>query len=73
MTIKDSDITPVDGKPHIKVYADDDLVTRAEKIVWSMNIRGSAGDYIIAVYRILQAYDILDRETGKTNAASPQK
>lgn len=45
------------------LYAADDLMTRAEKLVWMMGWRGSGiGGRIIDVYRFLQVYEKLDRE-----------
>ncbi len=44
------------------VYADDDLMTRAEKIVHLMGVRGAVGGYAVNVFRLLQAYEKADQE-----------
>jgi hypothetical protein len=45
------------------VTADDDLMTRAEKIVWSLGYRGATGGFAINVYRVLELYAKYDTET----------
>lgn len=42
--------------------AGDDLMTRAEKIVWLLGFRGATGGHALDVFRLLQAYEKLDRE-----------
>lgn len=51
----------------ITVSADDDLMTRAEKIVHVMGMRGAVGGFVINVYRVLQAYEREDREKAELN------
>jgi hypothetical protein len=50
----------------ITLYASDDLMTRAEKIVWMVGYRGAIGGYVLDMYRLLQTYERLDRESALT-------
>ena len=46
----------------LQVYAEDDLMTRAENIVYMMGQRGAVAEYVISMYRLLQTYEKLDVE-----------
>ena len=55
----------------INISADDDLMTRAENIVRLFGYRGAVGNFVLDLYRLLQAYEKLDaaanqdKETGR--------
>lgn len=51
------------------LFADDDLMTRAEKIVWLLGYRGITEHMSVPIFRVLQDYERLDAEA-KTLAAS---
>jgi hypothetical protein len=46
----------------VNVYAEDDLMTRAQKIVHLLGFRGATGGFAVDVFRLLQAYEKADRE-----------
>ena len=56
-------VAPASKEPEsIMLYAGDDLMTRAEKIVHLLGYRGAVGGFVLEVYRMLQTYERLDRE-----------
>ena len=55
----------------VTVYASDDLMTRAEKIVHIMGYRGATAGFAINIYRLLQAYEKADAEERSKLGASP--
>jgi len=46
----------------VMLYANDDLVQRAEKIVYLLGYRGAVGNYVFDVYKTLKLYKELDEE-----------
>jgi len=51
----------------VAIYVEDDLMTRAENIVWLLGFRGETGGVAVNVFRLLQEYkklDMLDKGTG---------
>lgn len=44
------------------LYAGDDLMTRAQKIVHILGFRGDVGGFILETYRMLQKYEQLDKQ-----------
>ena len=46
----------------ITLYAKDDLITRAENVVYLLGYRGAVGNYVIEIYRLLQKYEELDKK-----------
>lgn len=59
--------TSAEPEGMLLAYNTDDLMTRAEKIVYAVGYRGAVGNYVIAVYRVLQAYEKVDSQV----AANP--
>ena len=57
----------------VTVSADDDLMTRAEKIVHVCGFRGAAGGFAVDVFRVLQAYEKADRELAEFNKRAQRK
>lgn len=49
----------------VNVYADDDLMTRAQKIVHLLGFRGATGGHAVDVFRLLQAYEKADRDAAQ--------
>jgi hypothetical protein len=49
-------------KQSIMLYAEDDLVTRAEKIVWILGHRGAVGNFVLEVHRMLKKYEELGQK-----------
>jgi hypothetical protein len=49
-------------KNAVTLYADDDLIARAEKLVYLMGIRGSTGDHVLTIYKALKLYAALDKQ-----------
>lgn len=52
--------------PTRDIFASDDLVRRAENIVWSLGFRGATGDLVLGVRQVLKAYAELDARTEGT-------
>lgn len=49
-------------KPEVRsISSDDDLLKRAENIVWCMGIRGAVENYVLAVFKALRQYETLDK------------
>lgn len=48
-------------KKNIILYASDDLVQRAENIVYLLGYRGAIGGYVLDVHNLLRTYAELDR------------
>ena len=59
----------MDEDGSVMVRAEDDLMTRAEKIVHVLGYRGAIGGFVINVYRVLQAYEKADREKAAQKAS----
>ena len=54
----------------VTATANDDLMTRAEKIVWLLGFRGAIGGHAVDVFRLLQAYEKLDRDKAAAKTES---
>jgi hypothetical protein len=44
------------------ISACDDLLTRAENIVWIMGYRGAVGNFVLNVHHLLREYERADQE-----------
>jgi hypothetical protein len=47
----------------VELRPDDDLMTRAERIVVVMGITGATDKFILSAYRVLKAYQQLDQRS----------
>ena len=54
----------------VTATAADDLMTRAEKVVWLLGFRGATGGHAVDVFRLLQAYEKLDRDKAAAKTES---
>lgn len=61
---------PIPDGNSVILHASDDLMTRAQNIVHILGYRGAVGNFVVDVYRVLQRYEALDRETVKTKNES---
>jgi hypothetical protein len=52
--------TNLPHKNSVTLYADDDLLTRAEKLVFLMGFTGAVGDHVLTMYKALKMYQELD-------------
>ena len=62
-----TDERPGFGDRSVAVYASDDLMTRAEKIVHVLGSRGAVGGFAIDVFRVLQEYERADSEEARAD------
>lgn len=53
-------------QPPRKISADDDLMTRAENIIWSLGFKGNVAGYEKTVYDALKKYKELDDQNENT-------
>lgn len=49
----------------LELFASDDLLKRAENIVYFVGYRGAVGGFVLEVYRLLKAYEALDQKSQK--------
>ena len=49
----------------IDIYTTDDLLKRAENIVYFLGYRGAVGDQVLNIYKLLKEYERLDNEGGR--------
>lgn len=52
----------------LRISADDDLLTRAENIVWFLGYRGATGDFVLQVHRLLREYEKADKLARKNSS-----
>jgi hypothetical protein len=61
-------------KPNsVTLFADDDLIARAEKLVYLMGIRGSTGDHVLTIYKALKLYAALDKQEMENETTPSQE
>lgn len=71
-----NEVNPPAAKPEpetIMLYAKDDLMARAEKIVWVLGYRGYVAGPVLEIYKTLKIYEDLDNGVYDTPPPEPTK